>query len=407
MIWDKHTIENIAGRILISSLCGLLLLSVFLPRILGFAPGIMGISGAVLFYSLGKQISLKSLWPLSGWIALIGGYAALSILWAVAPDVSTTRILKVFPLLLGGMLCLCIPQMLQKSDICFFERIFPPVLLAANLLCIFELYSGAPVYKLLHSTENGFNLSALNRSIIFITLSFFPALTSVHRGNGTPGYKKFMILALIITLGLVFLKTHSQSAHFAFVIGVAFYFLFPSRFRFLWIALCLLFAAGCLAAPWIAQTMFHNFSQVTDQYVWLKQSYASTRMEIWDFIARKILEKPLYGYGIEATRSIRDFETQRIYHPDSHVLHPHNFILQIWIEFGLLGIAVACSFFSYLVFRIKDLNPFLVRTALATLMATLSVATTAYGLWQGWWLGTFFLLTTFLLLLNHQDESEK
>jgi O-antigen ligase len=123
------------------------------------------------------------------------------------------------------------------------------------------------------------------------------------------------------------------------------------------------------------------------------------RLEIWDFISRRALQSPFIGHGTEATKSIT-FDTAQLYQPGKTILHPHNFALQLWIEFGAFGAALGAAFLGDILSRIYKFDLPLRRFSLALLMASLSVASTGYGLWQGWWLGVFCLLIAFIPLLH-------
>ncbi len=129
-------------------------------------------------------------------------------------------------------------------------------------------------------------------------------------------------------------------------------------------------------------------------------------MEIWDFVARRALENPLYGFGVEATKAMKDFDTARIYHPTTQILHPHNFALQIWIEFGVIGALLASGFFTWLCVSISKLNIAEARQCLPALMACITLAAVTYGLWQGWWLGSFILLAVFCVLSLDKKQAK-
>lgn len=135
---------------------------------------------------------------------------------------------------------------------------------------------------------------------------------------------------------------------------------------------------------------------------------APQRLEIWNFIAGHIFEHFLYGSGVEATRAIQSFDTNQIYYPSDTVLHPHNFALQIWIEFGLVGATLAVMFCAHMLHLIRTkLSVDNARVALPVFVAWLSVNTTGYGIWQSWWLGaSFFTLALVVLVVRFGAENE-
>ncbi|WP_249118121.1 O-antigen ligase family protein, partial [Neoroseomonas alkaliterrae] len=87
------------------------------------------------------------------------------------------------------------------------------------------------------------------------------------------------------------------------------------------------------------------------------------RMLIWDFTAARIAERPVLGWGMEASRAIPGgrgnppaevLDRMRVTDParrawfaEPHVqilpLHPHNAALQVWLELGAVGAALAAA----------------------------------------------------------------
>jgi len=67
------------------------------------------------------------------------------------------------------------------------------------------------------------------------------------------------------------------------------------------------------------------------------------RLHIWDFVARKIAEKPLLGWGAGASKRLgtdavgilSDSRFGELGEPIP--VHPHNAILQVWLEYGFFG----------------------------------------------------------------------
>ena len=77
------------------------------------------------------------------------------------------------------------------------------------------------------------------------------------------------------------------------------------------------------------------------------------RRIIWSFSKEKILERPLFGHGIFSSRDIGD--QYKILNNDDKILsaiplHPHNSILQLWLELGVIGII----FFYFFLYKIMN-----------------------------------------------------
>ncbi|MES2710779.1 MAG: O-antigen ligase family protein [Pseudomonadota bacterium] len=133
---------------------------------------------------------------------------------------------------------------------------------------------------------------------------------------------------------------------------------------------------------------------------------AAHRVVIWDFAMGRIAERPLAGWGFEASRAIPGGKanaapatldrlgitdaTQRMRFAlpsaESLPLHPHNAPLQLHLELGLVGAALAALLAALLALRARHPG------ATGALAAAAVVGSLSYGLWQGWWIALLLVL---------------
>ena len=146
-------------------------------------------------------------------------------------------------------------------------------------------------------------------------------------------------------------------------------------------------AAGILTAPLIASApQFDALAQRRDVSVSVYH-----RAAIWSFAAEKILEKPAFGWGMHASRTMPEGKVQ--FSPGAELLplHPHNAALQIWLELGLVGAIAAAAAMLALGRRIRGDR--FTRAGLAgALVAAFAVGSVGYGIWQGWWMGALWIV---------------
>lgn len=392
-------------------LCVLPLLGYMVPRALSFFPGVIGLAGflgAWFVYRQRPPLHRASLMIVAAIVAL----ALASALWAIRPDEAAERALKTALVLFPGVLLLSVLKQHGASFMPLFVRYFPLVTILAFALALLDLQSYGALFSFFRGREidDGFNESNLNRGVIVLTLCLFPAYLAVIRSADIwRGKARTAVLALLAALTLgVFLRTDSQSAHLIFAVCVFGLVVFPVTKSRAWTGLWLVLGVLTLGAPWLAQYMFQTLPEWIGGKGWFEQSYALNRLEIWDFVARYIEKNPLCGFGIEAARYIEDFDSALRYHDESVILHPHNFALQLWLEFGALGALGAVILFGLILRSLRDLariNPENARLGLVVFLSALCPAATAYGLWQGWQLGAFFMLAGFCLVLFPQKRS--
>ena len=101
------------------------------------------------------------------------------------------------------------------------------------------------------------------------------------------------------------------------------------------------------------------------------------RMGYWSHALDRIVEKPLLGWGLDASRTFA---------PDI-VLHPHDAPLQIWLEMGVPGAVLAAIFWAAAILRLqRPARDIPAAAAAASLAAYLLFAAVNFGVWQEWWL---------------------
>jgi O-antigen ligase len=141
------------------------------------------------------------------------------------------------------------------------------------------------------------------------------------------------------------------------------------------------------------------------------------RLVIWDFAAARIAEKPLAGWGLEASRALPggrarpDAATldrlnittpaQREFLALAHVevmpLHPHNGALQLWLELGGIGALIGAALILLLGFAAsRSAAPAVGAGMLASAAVT---GMLSFGLWQAWWVASLLLAMVALALL--------
>ncbi|MBI4030883.1 MAG: O-antigen ligase family protein [Proteobacteria bacterium] len=389
------TDENNGQKRLLQAFAGFSALIIFMawqtPRLLAFGPSVIGLAG---FFAYRRAFGEKPglLKPALWGVLLIVVMAAVSSLWAVDFSFALERSGKLALVLIPGVLFISLAAAFRAEEVRPYTALVAAAVLVCALSVPFEILLDYPLYRIIHQPPEGKSVysSVMNRSAVTAAVCLFPALAFAGESLGR---KKAAFLFTIVYLFL-FAVTESQSVQMAFALGLIFYFLFPYRARLAWVLFGAVIAAGMMAAPWIAVWMFGSLPEKLNAIPAMSSggANAAIRMEIWDSVARYALQRPLNGFGIEATRFITDFDAAEIYKKSKTVLHPHNFILQIWIEFGFTGILCAVGMFLSLLYGFyKNLTAEQNRIVLPTFVMIFSVAMTGYGLWQGWWLGLMVL----------------
>lgn len=139
---------------------------------------------------------------------------------------------------------------------------------------------------------------------------------------------------------------------------------------------------GLVAAPFVLAPVAVLVGVETGFVAWLHKLVPASwdnRLNIWTFAADHIQSHPFRGWGLDASR------TFGLAIP----LHTHNAQLQLWLELGGIGAALAGVFFAWLAYgvvRLSEHSRTEAAMAAGALVAYLVIGALSFGVWQEWWL---------------------
>jgi hypothetical protein len=123
------------------------------------------------------------------------------------------------------------------------------------------------------------------------------------------------------------------------------------------------------------------------------------RMDVWRFTSTQVMGHTFIGWGLDSSRAW----------PDHIPMHPHDAALQLWLETGAVGVALAALFWAWLFVQVdvvvgEDRPAAAVMTATAA--AYLTIGAISFGVWQEWWLalGAVALAACALLLKDRRAQ---
>lgn len=318
----------------------------------------------------------------------------LSALWAIAPEAALKGSLRSLALLGGGIILFAAvrtaPPLGSRAQATLIGTSLLTLLVFA-VLCTFGV-----------STQRFFGndsspLSDMSKGIGVATF-VLPvvatlALCGAHRrwGWATIG------LALVLSVP-IHAYSAAQSALLSLV-GIGIAAVMPVNKAWFWRLLRAVVVGGVMAAPLIPEAIFPTANDVS-QVNWLARASAAQRLELWQSISHKIMERPVLGYGYEGTRYTPHFDTAEIFQPGDTYTHPHNMALQFWMEYGVAGALIGAALLWWVLRRIEQVDDIRVRRLyLMTFFGLFSVSLVGWGMWQGWWIAWVCILTAANILV--------
>lgn len=312
-------------------------------------------------------------------------FAAISLAWTATPGESVRRAGAMLPLLvLGAWAGIVLSK--RESEV---DPLLPRAWLAGFILGIIlmaiELLFDQPLRALVGAPVNEMSILRLNRSAVAFACFLWPTLILLLNENRT----RLAVVLALATAVAVFLS-HSQSAQLGLIAGALVTTLAFWRERFI---------RGLVAfLPILLALIMVPLAQVLR---WFDIELAShlplsfrQRIEIWDFTARQVGEKLWLGHGLDASRAIDNGGEVSAFQAAGNPilpLHPHNAFLQMWLELGAVGTSLAVFAFAGVILTFGRAAPSARPLLLAAAAAAIAMLAVAYGVWQGWWIGTLVL----------------
>lgn len=358
-------------------------LSVPAPRMLSVFIPLMGILCLPLCWQMRADINFRKLiLPLALFAAvLILGYAQSPV-----PERAAHFVLSALGVLSGcGLLLFAAQSMSQDSQLLgrMFKLLTISWLMAIAVVWI-EYRCGKPILHYLAQLQGHPvpELFTYDRGLIVLSFLFWPLAQHWRLG---------VVRSLLCGGVIAYLlwPTSSQAAFAACVVAVLalpfLTFLPRLSYRALRLGVIILF----LAMPFLLLGLYTALG--ADENIW-ESANSGARLEIWMSGVVHLLESPLLGNGIEASSVLWGLQQN---------IHPHNAVLQLWLEFGVVGVTLALLGILRLLEFTKD-RPLMQ----AAFIAWLLVICVSYDIWQCWWIATAcLLLTLHILLLKPQSRT--
>ncbi|MGO1118073.1 O-antigen ligase family protein [Rhodovibrionaceae bacterium A322] len=263
---------------------------------------------------------------------------------------------------------------------------------------VFEGASGRLLlYTFGEPRDWGFPMSRLNRGATGLALFAWPVVILLQR-KGLTWLAWLLVAGLLVTLSFF----ESLAATVGFAAGALLFLIarFGPKLARLLLLLGLLIA---LLTPPVLTKQMHAMGLDQDERFEYSLRH---RVYIWNFITDRWLEKPVLGWGFNASKALPVGDTPPFSEGLEHPVpsHPHNFALQVLGELGLPGLLlitlIAVSIWQSLRPGAEDGG-----AEMALMATSVVILMTAYGAWQGQWIANLFLAAAFAYLARPAKEA--
>ena len=356
-----------------------------------------------------KKLFTHSSSKLQLWIffALIG-YGLLSIFWAGDIKESFYDWWRIALILSCAWLFF---KSIIRLDPSHCRYLLGAVMWGAGLLIlslIVEWLSGGKMASLVKDIQS-WNLLYTSRACAVLAIILGPlTLYAITRlGSWVTGLFSFLAILVIVVLPLFSASIALMSAAVIFICQRCWPRMTP------WIlATSIVLILFLTPIAGLQSSQYVESTSTAQSIESLPKSWVH-RLVIWEFFAERVQQSPWIGYGIGSAHGLGNdpsalADYQRIARIFGNVritaqppLHPHNAVLQLWHDLGILGVLGVCVLILLVIRGLVcgGFAPNALAAGLAALTAWLIIAGVSFGLWQKWWLACSGISLTICMLM--------
>jgi O-antigen ligase len=132
------------------------------------------------------------------------------------------------------------------------------------------------------------------------------------------------------------------------------------------------------------------------------------RLQIWKFVVDRAYEKKYTGWGLDASRRLPGGNALTSLGVSRLPLHPHNGILQVWLELGMPGLILLSLLIGYVALvRAKERSvSYAAAVRMGTILPAITVGCLAFGVWQNWWVASLWLTAALASSFTAAEDDE-
>lgn len=379
---------------------------------------VLGAVGAVLRSGQASFALPRPLKPAAAAFGLIVTWALVSGLWSDDVAASVFRAIKVLAVGVCGFLLLraALALTARERRFCALGLLAGVLLLLAQLAA--DVLSGGAVTGFLRpSLPAVWDLRAIHLQTGASVLAIFmwPAVVVAWRR-----FSRLAAIALPFAALAIAIELKGWAAVLALCAGALTFAAARLSARTTALAVVALVVGSFALAPVLPRVLTAG--------PWMKKLPQSVefsiyhRAKIWTFTAERISERLVLGWGMDASRHVPggerlvDINADLNYTPpryftqaESLPLHPHNGVLQLWLELGAVGAVLGLLLLiqapmAALRFNVDRSG---LGASVASFVAAFTVICLSYGIWSSWWQSTLWLTAVIVIAASGKREPPK
>lgn len=344
------------------------------------------ILGYYFFDAYKNSNSIKSSFSLSPLEIVIFLYSLSSSIWSIAPKTTVIISLQLVSIILLARF------IFHRGDFLSINyKIVVIGMLSAIIIFFIERFSYGYFSKYLRyltSHPKTYDLSWFDRGCSLLSISTWPIIYMLVKNR-----KKAAAFLIYILVFITLISSDNTSGLIGFVLAsVGYILLTVSKMRLSWLVKFSMILY-LIAMPIVSKLEDPRF--IAKEYGEnIPISYIH-RLLIWNFVTNKALDTPIFGRGIGTSKFIPIEEEDHFLYLDRKLsplpLHPHNNVLQIFLELGVIGVVLFGLYMWKILSIIGNLSLeksdiLWGASSYATFINYFFIGMVSFGIWQSWWM---------------------
>lgn len=375
------------------------------------------IGGLVGLYYSRKQSLAELPKSITILLLMIPFWALVTTLWADHPLSSLVTSLKTLSLVIFGLywcrLTLSLPPLIRKSLV--------TALIVGLFIGIFFLTVDIWFENPWQTYWGKSSAKALSQGSLLISLAAWPTTLWIFQRPYSIYWRIVLLISLTSLIFWVLLQIDCDTSFIGLFLGICVFLGTLSLPRIASFGMRFFIPFLIVSFPFISLVAFKP------EYIPVHNTYFHSvsfldRLYLWNDVATTILDHPWLGIGMDGTRHHE--KTQRVrawsfidktgeqhkIQTQRFGLHPHNAILQLWLELGLFGFILGTLLAYQVLLQIyRNRLPSIEKAVGSGLFTgTFLVIWVNLGFWQNWWIsGLWMIIGLTITMFKHKGETSE
>lgn len=341
-------------------------------------------------------------------------WGLVTTLWSKFPFNSLLMSLKILALIILGIfwcrLTLSLDTQTRKS---FTNALIGGLFVGIFFLIIDNWLQNPWQHYWLKSSSKAFAQASL-----MFSLATWPAILWAIRRPYSLSLRMFLIVSLIFCVSWTLFQMDCDTAPIGLLLGLCAFIstiLLPRLTSF---GMRLVIPLFVIFFPLMSYYTFKSENIPTFNRYLHSPSYID-RLYIWNEVASTIFEHPWLGIGMdgtpthEKTNIIRKWsyiDAQGKSHETESAkfsMHPHNAILQLWLELGFIGVILGTLMAHLSLHQIFLTNLSKIERAICAglFMGAFTIIWVNLGFWQNWWVSGLWIIIG-LTIMSFKEQRD-